>query len=200
MMEFTGDFRDLDELAEVAVELSDQAARQFEFRLSHEKFRAAQSWQGPSRGGVPAALRWYIKFDDSTLKEYAGQLDYFGIEPGAYFAPDSSGGPRLVYLSNVSTGRPTVREMVKGADNRLHMCWRGDWRGELDQILFRIVDVDVSDAILLLFIPAETERYLATIEREYRHKPVHEIRRTYFKTESFESGFRFVVISQSYVR
>ncbi len=191
----------MEKQADVAVELSDLAARQLEFRLSHEEFRAAQPWRLINgRGAVPAAVRWYIKFDDSTLKEYTRQLDYFGIEPGAYFPAYSPGGPRLAYLGNVSADRPTVREIVKGTDHRLHMCWRGDRRGDLDRILFRSVDVDVSNAILLLFIPAEIERYLATIEREYRHKPAQEIRRTYFRIEPFESGFRFVVASQSYVR
>ena len=152
---------------------------------------------GPGKSGFPREQRWFVRFSEGgTLGEYSRQLDYFGIELGALLP-----GGRMIYLSDVNSDRPKVREATSGADeNRLYMTWQGGERRKADIALFRKAGADIGGAIVFHFYPPQTEAMLARLERDYRNRPADQIRRTYFVVRRTGSGFEyaFEVTRQTY--
>ncbi len=148
---------------------------------------------GGGKGGYPREQRWFVTFGDKTsLKLYAKQLDFFNIELGAYF-PEQG---KLVYLTNVSKDRPTVREINKGKDDRLFMNWKGGDRRKADLALYQKAGINASGAAIVHFYPKETEAMLITAERKYANQPSNRIRRTYFTVTPDGSGYKFNVTRQ----
>lgn len=81
------------------------------------------------------------------------------------------------------------------------MTWRGGTRQQADVAFFRKADVlNVENARLMHFYAPETELQLARTEIAYRNRMPSEIRSTYFTVRKDGLGFKFVVISQSYLR
>jgi hypothetical protein len=152
---------------------------------------------GPGKSGFPREQRWFVRFSEgSTLNEYARQLDFFGIELGALLP-----GGRMVYLSDVTSDRPKVREATSGADEqRLYMTWQGGERRKADLELFRKAGVDIAGGIVFHFYPPATEAMLARLERDYRNRPADQIRRTYFvvRPGAAAGQYAFEVTRQSY--
>ena len=152
---------------------------------------------GPGKGGgVPRELRWFIKFaDDSSIDEYAKQLDYFKVELGVLY-PDG----RLVYISKLSQAAPTKREIASGKDEqRLYFTWQGGERQQGDIKLLAKAGVTVGNARILHFYTPETENQLAVIERNFKNRKAKEIRRTYFVVVKQASGYTFQVTRQTYL-
>lgn len=153
---------------------------------------------GPGRGGRQREQRWIIEYADTIdLNTYASQLQYFGIELAAKFDEEE----RLVYLSQLTNSTPTVREVNAvgaGREKRMFMSWAdgSEARRVADQELFIRAGIEVSQAQLLHFYPAETELMLATLEQEYRNRSPQDIRQTCFGIRRQGSGFEYFVISQ----
>lgn len=150
---------------------------------------------GTGKGGLPRDQRWYVRFDSQTsLDEYAKQLDSFKIELGALLADG-----RLAILSQMSQPKPTVRYIARGSDEqRLFMTWQGGERRFADVQLFGRAGINVpGDAPLFQFYPKEVEAQLATLERDYRNRSSREIKRTYFIVISQGGGYAFQVIRQT---
>lgn len=153
---------------------------------------------GPGRGGgVPRELRWFIKFSsDSSLEEYARQLDYFGVEMGVLY-PDG----RLVYVSRLSQPTPARREVATAADEqRLYFTWQGGERQAADIKLLAKAGVQVGQGRILHFYTPETENRLAVVERNYANRRAKEIRRTYFVVVKQARGYTFEVTRQTYLQ
>ena len=148
---------------------------------------------GDGTGGFPSDQRWFIRFaDKGSLESYAKQLDFFKIELGALL-----GGGRLIYMTNISAGRPTTREVKTGKDEkRLYMNWQGGDRRQADIALFKKAGIDASLGLILHFYPKETEQLLLRIEQQYKGLKPSEIRRTYFDVRRSGNGFEFVVTKQ----
>jgi hypothetical protein len=157
--------------------------------------RALGSGPG-SGGGFSREQRWYVRFGDQTnLEEYARQLDFFGIEFGAIV------GGRLVYLTKMAGGRPTVRTSTSGAnEKRLYMTWQGGGRKLADLQIFRKAGIEVGDGLIFHFYPKETEDRLARLELAYRNRKAREIRRTYFSVNPADGGYEFSVAHQTYLK
>lgn len=148
---------------------------------------------GGGKGGYPREQRWFVKFGDKiSLKLYAKQLDFFGIELAAYF-PEQG---KLVYLTNVSKEKPDVREKKQGKDDRLFMNWKGGERQKADRALFRKAGIDASAAAVVHFYPKPTEESLVRAERAFQNQPSSRIRRTYFTVVEQGNGFKFTVTRQ----
>lgn len=149
-------------------------------------------------GGFPREMRWFIRYADSaSLDEYAKQLDYFGIELGAIM------GKELVYISQLSGGRPVVRRAPGGGnEKRLFFTWQGGNRRDADVKLFQKAGVPVGNATILQFYPHNTENLLAKVEFEYERRKYNEIRRTYFGVRKPEkaTGYEFYVTRQVTIR
>lgn len=152
---------------------------------------------GGGSGGIPREQRWLVRFSDEVdLDEYARQLDFFHIELGTLLP-----GGELVYMSSVSSPQPKVRRIQTGKDEqRLYMTWQGGQRRFADAQLFTKAGISVpATSPLFHFYPPEIEQQLATLEREFRGKPVKEIKRTYYSVEREGKGYRFEVVRQIYI-
>lgn len=153
---------------------------------------------GPGRGGgVPRELRWFIKFaSESSLDEYARQLDYFRVELGV-LQPDG----RLVYVTNLSQATPARREVPTARDEqRLYFTWQGGERQDADIKLLAKAGVQVGAGRILHFYIPETENRLAVVERNYANRKAKEIRRTYFAVVKQGGGYAFEVTRQTYLQ
>jgi hypothetical protein len=152
---------------------------------------------GPgSKGGWPRHQRWYVHFaDQGSLTQYTAELDFFGIELGA-LQEDRT----IVYLSQLSGGKPVVRRAVSGeGEKRLFFTWQGGKRRSADVELFQKAGVAIGpDTIVFHFYPAKTENMLALKERNYRNRPIRQIRRTFFTVMRAGSGYDFEVSRQAY--
>jgi hypothetical protein len=152
---------------------------------------------GPgSKGGWPRHQRWYVYFpDEGSLAQYTRELDFFGIEVGALM-PDRT----MTYLSELSANKPTVRTAASGeGEKRLFFTWQGGKRRQADVQLFAKAGVPIGpDTIIFHFYPPATENMLALKERDYRDRPVRQIRRTFFTVYPAAGGYDFEVTRQVY--
>jgi hypothetical protein len=150
---------------------------------------------GPgSKGGWPRQQRWYVQFaDQGSLDQYARQIDFFGIELGALLDDHT-----MAYISDLSSQKPVVRRAASGAgEKRLFFTWQGGKRRQADVELFTKAGVSIGpDTIIFHFYPTETENMLAVKERDYRNRPVRQIRRTFFAVTPTDNGFDFEVTRQ----
>ena len=152
---------------------------------------------GPgSKGGWPRQQRWYVQFaEQGSLDQYAGQLDHFGIELGALKEDHT-----MVYVSELASPKPVVRQATSGeGEKRLFFTWQGGKRRQADVELFTKAGVPLGpDTIIFHFYPPETENMLAVKERDFRNRPVRQIRRTFFAVIPSNDGFDFEVTRQVY--
>jgi len=201
---------EIEETFENVMELADQAVQQVQQQYETDSASTGPSGraegtgrralgEGPGTGGLPREQRWFVRFGEKgTLTEYARQIDFFGIELGALLP-----GGKMLYLSNVNSEKPITRQASSGAgESRLYMTWQGGERSKADFDLFERAGFNVRGAILFHFYPPETEQMLARLEREYRNRPIEDIRRTYFIVRRVGSAFQyaFELTRQSYFR
>ena len=146
------------------------------------------------RSVLPRERRWFIEFSDATdLAEYAMQLDFFGIEPGAVFTDDH----RLVYISDVSRDKPAVRLATSGREeDRLYMTWTAGYGRKTDQELFDKAGVDVTFATIVHFYPKQLEEQLVELELAFAGRTENEIRRTLFQVRRIADKYEFRVRDQ----
>lgn len=205
--ESTEEPSEIEETLDQVMDLSDDATNLAEqqFELQAETTGQAGSSQGtgrkglgsgPGRSGFPREQRWFVSFaDQSSLKEYARQLDFFGIELAALTADG-----KIVYLSNLSKS-VTKRTADSGkGETRLFMTWQGGSRRLADIELLKANGIDTSNVTIMQFYPKETEAMMVKLELEYANRKTDEIRRTYFTIESEGTGYRFRVARQIALR
>ena len=144
---------------------------------------------------MPREQRWFVRFGDrGTLSEYARQLDFFGIVLAALLP-----GGKMVYISQLSKAKPKTRTVTSGSnEKRMYMTWQGGGRRKTDLELFQKVGINVGSGLIFHFYPNKTELMLARLERDYRKRPIKQIRRTYFVVRRKRSAYEFVVARQSY--
>jgi hypothetical protein len=197
---------EIEEMLENVVELADQATNQTSqtFELATRNVGKAGSATGtgrralgvgPGEAGLPREKRWFVRFSRrGTLRDYAKQLDYFGIELGALVD-----GRKLVYLSKLQKDQPQTRTRTGGAgEKRLYMTWQGGTRQNADLEIFRKANINVGAGTIFHFYPAKTESLLARLERDFKNKSVALIRRTYFIVRSNKGIYEFAVSRQIY--
>jgi hypothetical protein len=151
---------------------------------------------GPGDGSLPREQRWSILFaPGQTAEEYARQLDFFKIELATINGPDS-----LVYASNFSAAKPTVRIGPGRSDGRMYFAWQGQGRKGSDVELLRKAGIEVGDKPILQFVPAEMEQVLLRLEQAYRGRKSSEIRVTRFQVVARGGGYGFEVVDQQAIR
>lgn len=193
----------LDQVMDLSDEATNLAERQFEVQTATAG-RAGSSkgtgrrglGSGPGRSGFPREQRWFVTFaDQSSITEYARQLDFFGIELAALY-PEG----KIVFLSNLSkTVSKRTAESGKG-ETRLYMTWQGGSRRLADMELLKKNGVDTTNTVVMQFYSKETETMMAQLELDYGKRKVDEIRRTYYAIEPDGTGYRFRVNRQIYFR
>lgn len=193
----------LDQVMDLTDEATNLAEKQFEFQSQSVGAPGSSKGtgrkglgSGPGRSGFPREQRWFVQFaDQSSIKIYAAQLDFFKIELAALF-PDG----KISYVSNLS-GTPTVRTANSGAgEKRMYMTWQGGSRKLADMELLKSAGIDPTNAVVMQFYAPETEQMMAQLEQDYAGRKPSEIRRTYYSIEPDGGGFQFFVKRQIYLR
>ena len=202
---------ELEEMVEQPVEVSENAATivapdAISYKQSSNSAGSADG-TGTSRlgwgedrvhGGPKPEHRWIVEFaDKGDLKNYAAQLEFFGIELAAVFPTEG----RLVYLNNMNAEIPTTHEIdahTARRERRLFLRWSegSEGRREADVELFQKANIDASSADILHFYTSETETQMSRIEQEFGGHMPGEIRRTYFRVRKAENGYEFFVQKQ----
>ena len=145
-------------------------------------------------GGAGTRRRWEVRFfEGNTLKTYARQLDFFGIELGV-LRP----GNKVVYAYNLTKKRPDTRTGPADAEKRYYLTWR---RGELqqaDHALLARAGVKSQGRLVLKFLTHRCESQLAGLERTYAGRQADNLRKTSFGIRPDKAGFEFFVLEQSY--
>ena len=145
---------------------------------------------------VPRAQRWEIRFEPGSLKQYAKQLDYFGIELGVL------GGDDLVYYAfNLAKPKPDSKSQPPAMEQRLYMSWRGGDLEKADRQLATRAGVGGKGGLIVQFIPKKTEDLMATLEARHADqegREVNDIRKTVFEISQQDSGFVMQVQSQKH--
>ncbi len=152
---------------------------------------------GDAGNSTPTHQRWQIVFQAADLKDYARQLDHFGIELGCV----GGGIAEVEYASNLST-QPVRRSGAGDIEKRLHFSWRGNEQvfAAYDRQLLQTAGISTSHRLTLRFIPNELTKQLGQLELEYakRHGrgDVSAITQTVFRSLRTESGYAFEVAGQ----
>ena len=148
---------------------------------------------GAGSSAIPRSQRWSIVYPKSqSLKAYARQLDFFGIELGIV-----QPGGQLTYASNLSRGKPVVKR--GGADEeRLYFIWQDAARREADRELLKRAGLPAEGAVIAQFFPARLEEKLAELERSHANRRPEEIRLTQFGVRRAQGGHEFHVAQQNY--
>ncbi len=148
---------------------------------------------GPGRGG-PAEPRREIRFEPSTLLEYAQWLDYFKIELGV-LGQDN----KVYYAYNLSHEKPDVRVGDPAKEVRLFMNPTDSQFAALDRQLAAKAGIADKGRIILQFYPPEAQAILFSLEQKKAgaRKP-ETIRGTVFRVTHTGNRFEFSVEDQSY--
>lgn len=154
---------------------------------------------GPGNGGDRVDKpwdRWQIRYSTASQKEYAEQLDSFGIELGAI----SQGTPDIKYLSNLANATATRRGGTKSSEKRIFFSYR---KGQLlawDKQFFRDAGVDISDRLLVQFYPNATRQQLDSLEQAaLKGRRVAEVKNTIFGVRALGRGrYEYYVVDVIY--
>ena len=148
---------------------------------------------GPGRGG-PAEPRREIRFEPSTLQEYAQWLDFFKIELGV-LGQDN----KVYYAYNLSREKPDSRVGDPAKEIRLFMNPTDSQFAALDRQLVAKAGIGDKGKIILQFYPPEAQGILVGLEqkRAGTRKP-ETIRGTVFRVTHTGNRFEFSVEDQTY--
>ena len=142
-----------------------------------------------------------LTFLASSQQVYARQLDFHGIEIGAF----GGGFSGIDYASQLAT-RPTARHTEDASlEQRLYFSWvRPSPLASHERQLLRRAGIATGGRQILKFVPRELEIRLAQIELEYAQthgvSSPEAIAKTVFRSEGDGAEYRFVVVSQRYKR
>lgn len=144
------------------------------------------------KDAVPRWERWEIRYEAPTLKSYARQLDFFGIELGAV-----GGAPQVDYAYQLSATTPKNRQGLGDEEKRLYLTWRGGRLEGLDRKLLENAGIEVDRRIVMQFYPQKVEDTLARLEKEHtKDGRVDKLRKTIFGVRSTNGGYEFFIIEQ----
>lgn len=143
---------------------------------------------------IPRAQRWEIRFQPGSLKQYAKQLDYFGIELGVL------GGDSVVYYAfNLAKSKPDSKSQPPALEQRLYMSWRGGELAKADRQLATRAGIAKRGNLIVQFFPKKTEDLMATLEKTFadaKGREINDIRKTIFSIQEQSGGFTMEVQDQ----
>jgi hypothetical protein len=149
---------------------------------------------GPGGGSGPDEPRREIRFEPTSLRQYAQWLDYFGIELGVLGRDN-----KIYYAYNLSRETPSVRVGEPTQDQRLYMNPADAGFAALDRRLAAKAGIAEKGDIILQFFPLETQDILFALEQQRAgsRKP-EQIRQTVFRVTVVSDRFEFSVEEQTY--
>jgi hypothetical protein len=155
--------------------------------------------EGEGEDIIPRFERWQLNFTARDVRQYATQLDFYGIELGAIGGPIQG----VDVAKNLVASPQTYRIVDTGAEKRLYFMWSTPSPlMEFDRQLLQQAGIQLPSRQMLKFITKDLENQLAQIELDYSkskgHPSVTEIAKTVFESQPEGSGYQFVVVSQRY--
>jgi hypothetical protein len=163
-----------------------------------EKGRGGRKGDGGGTGygpGIPGKPRhWEVRFiQGQTLKSYAAQLEYLGIELGVLVP-----GGKVEYAYNLSKDRPDRRVGETEQEKRYYLTWRQGGLQEADRELLGLAGIQAQGKLVLKFLPPKLEADLVQKERQKAGADADRVRATVFQLESRSGGYVFKVTDQTY--
>ena len=147
---------------------------------------------------VPRFKRWQLEFSATGLKDYAKQLDHFGIELGLL-------SEQIDYVFDLST-LPKYRSRIRSDEDKLiyFVFTSPSLLQRYDAQLVAQAGLRVDGRMQVKFIPKDLEEQLASIELDHAktngHGDVSEIVKTIFASTEHGKAYKFQVIAQRYRR
>ncbi|MCS7468456.1 hypothetical protein NZK35_17525 [Stieleria sp. ICT_E10.1] len=143
--------------------------------------------------------RWEIVFHARGIKDYASQLDFFGIELAAF-----GGGDNAIESASLLATHP-VRHVNRqpSTEQRLYFSWkRTNPFVQFDRQLLAAANIPTDGRNVVRFIPRDLEDTLASMEKAFcenngRSFP-GDIAKTTFQSSVAEKEFVFQVVNQRY--
>ncbi len=156
-----------------------------------------KSGDGRTRGdGIGQAgrkRRWEFNFEQAVgVDEYARMLDSFGIELGIL-----QEGGKVIYVSQLATDRPRVREGASVEEKRYYMTWLKGDREMADRELLDKAGVDHQGRFVLKFLPFPLEAELEAMEKSRAGVREQALKGSFFRVIQEEEGnYKFYLYHQ----
>lgn len=151
---------------------------------------------GPGRGGK-AEPRREIRYEPTSILEYAQWLDFFKIELGILQQEEN----KVYYAKNLSQQKPVVYVGEPDKEQRLFMNPTDSQFAALDRQLATKAGIAGKGQIILHFYPREASGILLGLEQakaKAADRKPDMIRGTTFRVTKTGTRFEFSVIDQSY--
>jgi hypothetical protein len=148
---------------------------------------------GPGHGGQEP--RREIRFEPSSIQEYAQWLDFFKIELAVLNQDEN----KVYYASQLAQAKPSVRVGDPAKEGRLCMIPTDSQFSALDRQLATKAGIANKGTIVIQFYPNESAALLIGLEQKFagNHKP-ETIRGTVFRVTKTGNQFAFKVEDQTY--
>ncbi len=111
---------------------------------------------------IPEWERWELKYNTSTIDQYARQLDFFKIELGAV----GGGHPQVDYAMNFSTN-VKKRKGPGDAEQRIYFTWSEGKLKQYDNTLLSQSGIPTQRRIVCQFIPPSLRQNLLNKELQF---------------------------------
>jgi hypothetical protein len=147
---------------------------------------------GTGRGGVSPAARWQVRYSASTITEYIGQLEYFGVELGAVSETTNN----VKVISDLSAPQPATRNTTRGDEKRVYFAFGETFMRRWDTELVRRAGIVPDDRLIVQFYPVPVQQQLGALERaayEADGRTEADVERTHFGVRESGDGYEFFV-------
>ena len=139
---------------------------------------------------IPRWQRWEIRYESTTLADYAKQLGFFNIELGVL----GGGRPGVDYLG-FAGGAAKKRTVNNSDDERLYFIWQSGKFKEQDRQLLAQNGIPTSGRVMCQFYSKELENRLANLELQKRgNRPLKDIKKTFFGITGSSNNYEFYVM------
>ena len=141
---------------------------------------------------IPRHERWEVKYTSTTLADYSSQLEFFGIDVGAFGG--GRPGVEYVYFQNRAAKKKVETDPEK--DERIYFVWQGGKFKQYDRSLLSQVGIPTTGRVIMQFYPKDVENKLALLEQDKRgSRPLRDIQKTYFGIQGTKGSYEFYVIN-----
>jgi hypothetical protein len=156
----------------------------------------AAGGSGPGGTGASSTwargLRWVLKFDTSTGKDYVNQIGGLG---GAIMVPIPPTYQKMLLFRDPRTGQST---QATDADFEFYgkLIQFSDARAEAVTVVAQTLGLNFKPHAFWAYFPRDLEDKLATLEKNYQNKPAEQIKQTTFRVILRGGQYDFAVIGQ----
>lgn len=153
---------------------------------------------GGTENAIPRSERWKINFLNTTIKNYAKQLDYFKIELAVVRRNDDE----ISYASGFSSGKGVPRTGSRADERRSRFEWQDGSLRAADRKLLTDAGISIGPRDRWMqFYPIKLVNDMDKMEKvayEAAGRRLVHVLRTVFRVRVVGGGFEFYVHAQPY--